>query len=227
VFRTEQTPLPLTGHHGILTGNSPLLFERPRRGGGCRCPSAQCPPDPEGDRTRLAHLVFLARVTVVMLLLMRALVSAQDVTEPALKAAFIYNFALFTQWPADLVPEGDPFVLCVVGDADVRSALERIVGKRRLGGRAVAISDLPPGPRRVCHLLYVSGRTSDDAGRLIVGLRDAPVLTISDLDGFIAQGGIAQFFFEQGRLRFSVQLEAARRAHLQISSRLLTLAKQP
>jgi YfiR/HmsC-like len=53
------------------------------------------------------------------------------------------------------------------------------------------------------------------------------VLTISDLDGFIAQGGVAQFFFDQGRLRFSVQLEAARRARLQISSRLLTLAKQP
>src|SRR5262245_10603959 len=131
---------------------------------------------------------------------MRAVVSAQDVTEPALKAAFIYNFALFTQWPADLVADGEPFVLCVVGDPDVRSALERVVGQRRLGGHAVAVSDLPPASQRVCHLLYVSGRTSDDAGRLIAGLRDAPVLTISDLDGFIAQGGVAQFFFDQGRL---------------------------
>jgi hypothetical protein len=162
-----------------------------------------------------------------MLLLTGPWVSAQDVTEPALKAAFIYNFALFTQWPAELVPEGEPFVLCVVGDADVRSALERVVGKRRLGGHVVAVSDLPPASRHVCHLLYVSGRPSDDAGRLIAGLRDAPVLTISDVDGFIAHGGIAQFFFDQGRLRFSVQLAAARRARLQISSRLLTLAKQP
>lgn len=75
-------------------------------------------------------------------------------------------------------------------------------------------------------MLYVSGRTSEEAGRLIAGLRDSPVLTISDLEGFTARGGVAEFFFDQGRLRFTVHLEAARRAHLQISSRLLTLAKQ-
>jgi hypothetical protein len=86
--------------------------------------------------------------------------------------------------------------------------------------------DPTPSLQRGCHLLYVSGRTSDEAGRLIAGLRDAPVLTISDLQGFTARGGVAEFFFDQGRLRFSVQLEAARRARLQISSRLLTLAKQ-
>jgi hypothetical protein len=124
------------------------------------------------------------------------------------------------------VPAGSPLVMCVVGDADVRSELQRVVGERRLGGRVVAVTDPTPNLQRGCHLLYVSGRTSAEAGRLIAGLRDAPVLTISDLEGFTAQGGVAQFFFEQGRLRFTVQLEAARRAHLQISSRLLTLAKQ-
>jgi hypothetical protein len=163
---------------------------------------------------------------VLLLVVMRAAASAQDVTEPALKAAYIYNFALFTQWPADLVPAGAPLVMCVVGDADVRSALERVVGQRQLGGRAVTVMDPTPSLQRGCHLLYVSGRTSDEAGRLIAGLRDAPVLTISDLQGFTARGGVAEFFFDQGRLRFSVQLEAARRARLQISSRLLTLAKQ-
>jgi hypothetical protein len=162
----------------------------------------------------------------MLLVAMRATSSAQDVTEPALKAAYIYNFALFTQWPADLVPAGAPLVMCVVGDADVRSELQRVVGQRPLAGRMVVVADPAPSPLRGCHLLYVSGRTSDEAGRLIAGLRDTPVLTISDLEGFTAQGGVAQFFFDQGRLRFTVQLEAARRARLQISSRLLTLARQ-
>jgi hypothetical protein len=190
-------------------------------------PAALRPPASESTGLRRAPLFSCARLVAVLLLVMRAALSAQDVTEPALKAAYIFNFALFTQWPADLMPADAPLVMCVIGDADVRSALERVVGQRRLGGRAVAVSDGTPGPQRVCHLLYVSGRTSDEAGRLIAGLRDAPVLTISDRDGFIAQGGVAQFFFDKGRLRFTVQLEAARRARLQISSRLLALAKQP
>ena len=60
----------------------------------------------------------------------------------------------------------------------------------------------------------------------IAGLRDAPVLTISDIEGFTEVGGIAQFFFEHGQLRFSIQLESAKRARLQISSRLLVMAKR-
>ena len=61
---------------------------------------------------------------------MRALASAQDVTEPALKAAFIYNFALFTEWPADVVPDEAPFAICVINDAAVRDALLREVKGR-------------------------------------------------------------------------------------------------
>ena len=80
-------------------------------------------------------------------------------------------------------------------------------------------------PQRGCHILYVSGVTSGQATLLVAGLRDLPVLTISDAEGFMALGGIAQFFFEHGRLRFSVDLGSAKRARLQISSRLLALAK--
>jgi hypothetical protein len=71
----------------------------------------------------------------------------------------------------------------------------------------------------------VSGVTPGQAVPLIAGLRDVPVLTISDVEGFTDLGGIAQFFFEHGRLCFRVQVESAKRARLQISSRLLSLAK--
>jgi len=216
----------MAGHAVNLSGSPTLVRERTRRR-GCGDPAAPRPPASKRIGPQLASLCSCARFAAVLLLVaMRAAASAQDVTEPALKAAYIYNFALFTQWPADLVPAGAPLVMCVVGDADVRSELLRVVGQRQLGGRVVAVAEPTPGPQRGCHLLYVSGRSSNEAGRLIAGLRDAPVLTISDLQGFTAQGGVAEFFFDQGRLRFSVQLEAARRARLQISSRLLTLAKQ-
>jgi hypothetical protein len=152
-------------------------------------------------------------------------VSAQDVTEPALKAAFIYNFAKFTEWPADAAPAQEPFVLCVLGDAAVSDALVRTVNARVLAGHSTSVSFMTPGasPRK-CHLLYVSGVTAGQAAQMLAGLRDVPVLTISDLEGFTELGGIARFFFEHGQLRFSVNLESVERAHLHMSSRLLALA---
>jgi hypothetical protein len=162
---------------------------------------------------------------IAALLLMPVLVSAQDVTEPALKAAFIYNFAKFTEWPADVVPAAQPFVMCVVGDAAVSDALERTVKGRMVAGHTMAVSAVvPAAPQRLCHVLYVSQVTPGEAAQLVAPLRDVPVLTISDVEGFTELGGIAQFFYEHGRLRFSVHVESARRAHLQISSRLLALA---
>ncbi len=177
--------------------------------------------------TQLPSFTRITRAAIAAALLMPVPASAQDVTEPALKAAFIYNFAKFTEWPADVVPAGEPFVMCVLGDAAVGEALERAVKGRDLGGRthgrvAVGVAERP---QRGCHVLYVSGVTAGQAAQLVAGLRDAPVLTISDVEGFTELGGIAQFFFEHGQLRFSVHLESAKRARLQISSRLLALAK--
>ena len=180
-------------------------------------------PSP-GPRLRFA---FIRRTTIVVLLLMHGLVSAQDVTEPALKAAFIYNFTKFTEWPADVVPAAEPFILCVFGDPAVGAELERAVKSRLVVGHSLTVFYMEPGaPERVCHVLYVSRVTAGQASQLVARLRNVPVLTISDIEGFTKMGGIAQFFFEQGRLRFSVQLESATRARLKISSRLLALAKQ-
>jgi hypothetical protein len=175
-------------------------------------------------RRRLARI---GRAAIAGLLMVRPPVSAQDVTEPALKAAFIYNFAKFTDWPADSATAKEPFVLCVVGDAAVGDELTRAVDARILAGQSLSVSSMTPGetPPK-CRLLYMSGVTPRQAAHLVAGLRDVPVLTISDLEGFTELGGIARFFFEHGRLRFSVNLASAERAHLHISSRLLKLAQR-
>jgi len=168
-----------------------------------------------------------SRATIAVFLLTPVLASAQDVTEPSLKAAFIYNFTKFTAWPAAVMPLAGPLVVCVLGDPAVSSALERTVKGRVLEGHSMAVSYVAlAGPQRACHVLYVSGVTADQAKRIVAALRDEPVLTISDIEGFTELGGIAQFFYEHGQLRFSVQLESARRARLQISSKLLALANQ-
>jgi hypothetical protein len=170
-------------------------------------------------------LMFLTLATVALLVLTRAVAVAQDVTEPALKAAFIYNFAKFTEWP-DAIAAPEPFVMCVLGDAAVGDALERaVLGRVLAGHRIVTARVAAGGPKQVCHVLYVSGVSAAQAGQAVSELRDVPVLTISDVEGFMEVGGIAQFFFEHGQLRFRIHLESARRARLQISSRLLIMAK--
>lgn len=166
-----------------------------------------------------------ARAALVTLLLIRSSVAAQDVTEPALKAAYIYNFAKFTEWPPAAGPARATFVLCVVGDAAVGEALVRAVKDRALGGVNLSVSLVTSGePPPTCRLLYISGVTAGRTAQLVGGLRGLPVLTISDLQGFTGLGGIARFFFHQGQLRFSVNIASAERAHLRISSRLLSLA---
>jgi hypothetical protein len=165
------------------------------------------------------------RVAVLALLVMQGLVSAQDVTEPALKAAYIYNFAKFTEWPAATGPARDTFVLCVVGDVAVGQALVRAVKDRALGGVNLSVSLVTSGdPPPNCRLIYISGVAARQTAQLLGGLRDQPVLTIGDLQGFNDLGGIARFFFHQGQLRFSVNTASAERAHLRISSKLLALA---
>jgi hypothetical protein len=165
-------------------------------------------------------------VVIAILPLIPMMAAAQDVTEPSLKAAFIFNFAKFTEWPADAMATGEPLVLCVLGDAVIGEALERAVRSRTLLGHKLDVSQATSNetPRDGCHILYLSGVTPTHAAKLLAGLRDAPVLTISDAEGFTQMGGIAQLFFHHGHLRFTVHLESAKRARLRISSRLLALA---
>jgi hypothetical protein len=150
---------------------------------------------------------------------------AQDVTEPSLKAAFIYNFAKFTEWPADVLSGPTPFSACVLGDAPIGDALERSVKGRQLAGHGITVQRVAPdGPLKSCHLLYISGLKAGQIAGIVDAIKGAPVLTISDVDDFARMGGIAHVFVENGKMRFDLNLELAKRARLQLSSKLLVLA---
>lgn len=182
------------------------------------------PPAPRDSRVRrIAAIVPL--VGALVLALVRGVANAQDVTEPALKAAFIYNFARFTTWPSDL-PATDSFVICVLGDAAVSDALARAVAGRQLMERPIAVTPVAAAaPKRGCRILYVSGVPVRAAADVVGDLRDEPVLTISNIEGFASAGGMTQFFFEHGQLRFRIHNESAKRAGLLISSKLLIMAR--
>jgi uncharacterized protein DUF4154 len=150
---------------------------------------------------------------------------AQDVTESSLKAAFIYTFAKFTEWPEDILPPTATFSACVLGDTQIREALERTVKGRQFEGRGISVSQVQlAGKLRSCHLLYVSGVTPAQVTAIVAAVRGAPVLTISDIDDFAQLGGIAQMFVENGKIHFDLNLGVAKGSRLQLSSKLLVLA---
>jgi hypothetical protein len=169
----------------------------------------------------------LRRALVVATILLAWAASAalaQSAPESALKAAFLYNFAKFAEWPAD-APSADPLTVCVFGDSAIADALDQTVKGRTVDGRKTVVVRVKPEGFRGCHVLYLAGLDTKHTQAVIDDLKGAPVLTVGDREQFAQSGGVAGLFVEQGRMRFAINVEAAQRGRLRISSRLLSLAK--
>jgi hypothetical protein len=154
-------------------------------------------------------------------------VAAQDGRgdEALIKAAFVYNFAKFTRWPeAALGEPGAPMSLCLVGEDALADALAGLAGKT-IKGRLLAVHPLKGAAlSRSCQILYVSAAEQKHHPELLKAARTQAILTVSDGTGFAEVGGVVELFRDQGRVRFVVNLGAARGAGLEISPSLLSLA---
>jgi hypothetical protein len=152
-------------------------------------------------------------------------VHAVAVTPAALKAAFIMNFVKFTEWPQATFPAGAPLVLCVAGDDAVADALLEIVSHQDGKGRPVEVRRLSAeSAKAVCHVFY-SGGSGEASDKLVEGFKTARVLTVSDRKDFCKRGGVVELFVDDGQMRFAINIDTARTQDLQLSSRLLSLAK--
>jgi hypothetical protein len=152
--------------------------------------------------------------------------AAQNASAAALKAAFLVNFAKFVEWPADVLSPDGGVAFCVSGDPRVADALDVLAAGHPLGDRGMRV--LRPkidGELRDCHILFVQGVDLKGAVDLLQQLKGSAVFTVSDDERFTALGAVANFFVEGTRMRFAINLQSAQRAHVQLSSRLLTLAK--
>jgi hypothetical protein len=153
-------------------------------------------------------------------------VAAQGVSGTAIKAAFLYNFAKFADWPADILAPGKRLSLCVLGDNALADALEQTIKGHTIESHELTVQVITAdGPIRSCHLLYVGGLDVKGAIQLIESLKGAAVFTVSDGDKFAESGGVAQLILEKDKMRFAINISAAQRARLQLSSKLLSLAK--
>jgi len=150
----------------------------------------------------------------------------EGASAPALRAAFMYNFAKFTEWPANVIPRDQPMVFCVTDDAQMAEALEQILKGRAVGGHTLAVRRVAlDNGLRACHLLYASGLDAKRTNELLGTVERLPVLTVGDFERFAQMGGVANFFVEDGKMRFAINIDSAQRAGLRVSSKLLMLAR--
>jgi hypothetical protein len=152
--------------------------------------------------------------------------NAQDASVADVSAAYIVNFVRFTTWPTDVLAPGVPVVICV-GDSDwVADALVQLTRHQEIDKRALAIRRTGLGGSvEGCHVYYGSNLNGARAERLLRTTSSLPILTMSDAADFAERGGVANLFIDDGKMRFAVNPVAATRARLQISSRLLSLAR--
>jgi len=150
------------------------------------------------------------------------------VEEYRLKAAFLFHFAQFIEWPAGAFPDGadQPLVFCVIGDDPFQGDLEGTVQGKSVAGRTVEVRHIARiQPNSGCHMAFINRKESGRAHELLASLEGAPVLTVGESEEFLRQGGMIRFCMDERKVRFEINQGAAERAHLKISARLLLLAK--
>lgn len=153
---------------------------------------------------------------------------APPVSEATVKAAFVYNFSKFTEWPAETLAAGQgPIRLCLYGNRDpFLAALAEIDGKLTQNRVIRVRSVTQPTDFRSCHILALG---ESEVRQLPEALRAADasgVLTVSEIEGFAGAGGTIGLVVTNEKVQFEVNLDAAQRANLKLSSQLLKLARK-
>lgn len=184
-----------------------------------------------GDRHRnCAPTVFrVLPLLLVCLLLTTAntfAAVAQTAGEYQIKAAFLQNLAKFIDWPPDTFADPrDPFVICVLGQDPFREELDMAVKGRTVNNRQYLVKRVSKVQDIAnCQIVFVSASEKKHLEPILARLTSIGILTVGDTDGFIRSGGIINFVVDEGRIRCEINAEAAERARLKISSKLLGVA---
>lgn len=147
--------------------------------------------------------------------------------EYRLKAAFLFHFAQFIDWPADALAFTDILTFCTLGEDPFHGELEAAVEGKLAGARRLRVRHFKqPQDIQGCHALFVSSAERTRIPAVLAKLTSTAVLTVGETEDFVKQGGMIGFCLEGQKVRFEINLEAAQRAGFKISSRLLLLAKR-
>ncbi len=176
------------------------------------------------------RLALLWLVGVVLLSgLMPAKADSQGPSEAQLKAAFLMSFPKYVEWPAAAFAQtNSPVVLGVLGDDNTAGALEEMIASthKTVNGHPIMVKRIGSDDdlTNTCHLLFVGPSERARFGAIVAKVKDAHVLTVSQSEDFLAQGGMINLVPKDRRLHLEVNLTASSQAHLKIGSALLSVA---
>ena len=147
------------------------------------------------------------------------------IREYEIKAAFIYNFAKFVEWPKEKFRDDEaPLVLGIIGEDPFGSSADALLGKTIRGRQLMIKRSKNQSNLNPCHMIFISKSETTKLKQIIEELKNLPILTISDIQDFHKAGGHINFVIHQNKIRFIVNARAAKHADLEISSRLLKLS---
>jgi len=169
--------------------------------------------------SRLGFMIALAATFLAVL--------CGQIDEYQVKARFLCNFARYVEWPSgSFKTANDPIVICVLGRNPFGGALDEAVNGKEVEGRPYLVrplADIPPNLH--CHILFVPSSERIRFRSMAASLESSGILTVGETQGFPADGGVINFRLTDSRVRFEINVEAAGREHLRISSKLLSLAQ--
>jgi len=153
---------------------------------------------------------------------------SQAATEAEVKAAFLYNFAKFVEWPTNaFTSDAAPLRVAVFGDDDFTAKLAALLSDKKAHGRAFEVKRITnPQDAKNFHIVFVTGAESKRAILVLDAVKKSPVLTVGESEDFLDYGGIIMLYFEDAQPRFDINPEAAEKVKLIISSKLLRLGKK-
>jgi hypothetical protein len=148
-------------------------------------------------------------------------------TEHEVKAAYLFNFAKFTEWPAEAMGgPTEPFVIGVLGRDPIAEALPEVLRGAEVRGHPVVVENWSDVRDVRAHILFIGADESFSLPWVLRELEGRPLLTVGDADGFVERGGMVRFLVQDQRVRFEIDRRRAERAGLSMSSQLLRVARR-
>lgn len=191
-----------------------------RPGGPARVRSGQCCCSSRRAALAAGLLMLLFGVAAA------ATVGAQE-TEHDIKAAFLYKFLTYVDWPAAALAPDSPIVIGVMGSDVLASRLEGIARGRPVRGRSVIVRQIGDGEAEPSvHVLFIGARADTVLERQVAWAARRSVLLVTETQGALRRGAMINFVTEEGRVRFEVSVAAADRAGLKLGSGLLGVARE-
>ncbi|HUS11805.1 MAG TPA: YfiR family protein, partial [Pyrinomonadaceae bacterium] len=178
---------------------------------------------------RISLLTFYFSIFVGLLAWECSMVRADEpeTIEQRVKAAFLYRFASYVDWPTSAFSRpGVPFTIAVVGAEAVASELGKMVNGRTLNDRPVVVKRLKAGdPLTDVHILFIGATEAARVQSLAVNAQSRSILSVTESDGALTQGSVINFVVSERKVRFEISLDSAEKSKLKLSSRLLAVAQ--